>query len=101
FIEPATHPLSAYSTLFRSDRLPSCSMEGRCDHDTECFTHVTTRPQITVWAASLSEVNARPGSLAATPPCKTEGGLSVTSWQARRSEEHTSELQSRFDFVCR
>src|SRR5438067_5878420 len=25
----------------------------------------------------------------------------MTTWPARRSEEHTSELQSRFDLVCR
>src|SRR5699024_12570396 len=29
------------------------------------------------------------------------GRIDVTEWLKRRSEEHTSELQSRFDLVCR
>src|SRR5699024_11843569 len=33
--------------------------------------------------------------------CPTIGGCSSTDCGACRSEEHTSELQSRFDLVCR
>src|SRR5437868_9422215 len=36
------------------------------------------------------------------PPCPAEATTSGKLWRIRRrSEEHTSELQSRFDLVCR
>src|SRR5207249_7868111 len=40
---------------------------------------------------------------AGKPPSRTSCSPSVgaSAWVARRSEEHTSELQSRFDLVCR
>src|SRR5699024_11605847 len=39
------------------------------------------------------------GKTSATPPTSKPGG-STGSSTAPRSEEHTSELQSRFDLVC-
>src|SRR6266513_5755888 len=42
--------------------------------------------------------NRPPRSVSAWPGC---GATSSSGRSARRSEEHTSELQSRFDLVCR
>src|SRR5699024_11424971 len=39
--------------------------------------------------------------LMASSPSSTASRRAIASLRARRSEEHTSELQSRFDLVCR
>src|SRR5699024_12638060 len=70
-------PLFPYTTLFRSPCWPTC-----CAPRTACRKPPTN-------TAAFS-----PG----TPRPAWPGGGWPTS---RRSEEHTSELQSRFDLVCR
>src|SRR5699024_12634746 len=97
---PRSHllsPLFPYTTLFRSS---GCSTEEPCSRYTSA---ANSSIEAIVWicrsASSIcSSVAGRTG---------TSGGSSVVwvtpdtpaGWA--RSEEHTSELQSRFDLVCR
>src|SRR5699024_12693580 len=79
-------PLFPYTTLFRSDRRGAPSARGR------------PHPR-----------QARGGRAVLTPRAPSEVQRVVSLHLARgprgqdrtRSEEHTSELQSRFDLVCR
>src|SRR5438105_15914921 len=75
---PPSSTLFPYTTLFRSKRFTSvraCMSTG------------------TVWPSARR-----------FPTTRSEGGLEIPSAvapDAHRSEEHTSELQSRVDLVCR
>src|SRR5699024_12278592 len=79
---PPHPPLFPYTTLFRS--LPSTSMKSR-------RTPSSRKPDLdsTALLARLS------GRTVASTRC------SPTREKQWRSEEHTSELQSRFELVCR
>src|SRR5699024_11284671 len=50
------------------------------------------------WAGRPHDAHHRPVHRRSTPNAPRGGRTAVSS---RRSEEHTSELQSRFDLVCR
>src|SRR5699024_12360571 len=50
-------------------------------------------------AAASPSAAAEPASCPAPPPSSLP--RAPVSWASTRSEEHTSELQSRFDLVCR
>src|SRR5699024_12142091 len=86
---PPASPLFPYTTLFRSSsNSPTTGVVPN-----EC----TTPARIYCSTSSRSRILDRPGrrrQRAARHHCRT----TPTS---RRSEEHTSELQSRFDLVCR
>src|SRR5699024_12032765 len=81
---PPTSTLFPYTTLFRSPlALASaicCGSSGGIVKRSECM-----------WCSSTT--STRTGWKVPAPTCR------VT--KAVRSEEHTSELQSRFDLVCR
>src|SRR5207249_11318886 len=85
---PPRPPLSPYTTLFRSHlavtvtRQPLQRTQGR---------RGGREPQ---------RLDRRHPQLARFPPEKPPE-LRVAAVEALRSEEHTSELQSRFDLVCR
>src|SRR5207249_7835230 len=97
---PPLVPLFPYTTLFRSLRevlaLLSCVFFGALSTFTACAEEPSHTP-----APFACEVryhfrehfrHAKPGEKTVSAPSfKREG----------RSEEHTSELQSRFDIVCR
>src|SRR5207249_8973826 len=81
---PPTPTLFPYTTLFRSDagrlrpeRAKSCVPAGACADECGC-----------------PRGSARPAGMASRH-------LPLPAGHPRRSEEHTSELQSRFDLVCR
>src|SRR5437868_7739075 len=81
FIFPRPHPRSTlfpYTTLFRSDR----TRDNQAIFQTEGKTTAT----------QTAEQQQAPVSQGRALAIKTED---------LRSEEHTSELQSRFDLVCR
>src|SRR5699024_11631644 len=89
-----TSPLFPYTTLFRSCRAYRTSDVGvnrchRCNHHhrVEC-----TRCQTGIHRPKLHGVFLTSGR-------GVDDLRFGDSW--RRSEEHTSELQSRFDLVCR
>src|SRR5699024_12767957 len=78
---PPPSTLFPYTTLFRSDPQPGSGQRSRCG----CCSQ-----------------RQRRGDLRAGEPLSDRSKF----WQWRqhsnhRSEEHTSELQSRFDLVCR
>src|SRR3712207_7451450 len=82
---PPRSTLFPYTTLFRSDRddhYSSASGEHGCGHGLEVRTE--TRPSR--------------GSTSTRSPVRIRR---VASTAPRRSEEHTSELQSRQYLVCR
>src|SRR5207248_9287372 len=74
----ATNPLSLH------DALPICSRGAKpsCAAPWSCAACATTS------SASVARSSRSPGS-------------SGRRWPTRRSEEHTSELQSPYDLVCR
>src|SRR5207249_12335562 len=92
---PPSSPLFPYTTLFRSirrrrlrDAEDLVIVLGR-RHQAASPCHVST----TTRAGRISTPPSR------YPDCSTTPTV-VLTWQGR-SEEHTSELQSRFDLVCR
>src|SRR5436190_7134597 len=73
---PPRSTLFPYTTLFRSLRLPRALRRSR-------------------------RVAAQPGLLNAPAERSSERDKLLSSEQSARSEEHTSELQSHSDLVCR
>src|SRR5699024_12823032 len=86
----AGSPLFPYTTLFRSDRRVRTAVLARARRIVSGvrrgvrFYHVNT---VEVHCARFVR--------------RAKRGFVVQSWSESRSEEHTSELQSRFDLVCR
>src|SRR5207249_11186246 len=93
---PPPPTLFPYTTLFRSARLLPSAAGGVPD---EAFTQVES--------ALASVVRQRVRLTAVGLPlflwfsARLFGGLRAALNEVFRSEEHTSELQSRFDLVCR
>src|SRR5690606_40586920 len=85
---PHSHPLPPYTTLFRSSCLPPGIRPTRW-----------SRSQSSTQSASSS--SDRTDSSIAVPTCATSDHAMRGSRDAGRSEEHTSELQSRANLVCR
>src|SRR5699024_12673567 len=85
---PASTALFPCTTLFRSrpSRAPSRGRDFR--HLPKC-------------CACHSSGNSRAPHKISSPASGGSGPFSTASSSAKRSEEHTSELQSRFDIVCR
>src|SRR5690349_22821137 len=81
--QPPESTLFPYTTLFRSSRLP----------DMIICTALPVRPFARSKTAYYiaAPIHRRPGDRAASHPRP----------RSHRSEEHTSELQSRRDLVCR
>src|SRR5437868_8510087 len=76
----------------------------------DSFEHMAAMERIAIPTIDLVVVNLYPFSQTiARPDCSLEeaienidiGGPAMVRAAAKRSEEHTSELQSRFDLVCR
>src|SRR5699024_12451786 len=95
---PPPGPLSPYTTLFRSSSTPEPRSRpapplGRCSARSEVFfpSYGAVRPTSPV--RTTRRWTARSPSSRLIVPRRTS--------PAHRSEEHTSELQSRFDIVCR
>src|SRR5699024_11543806 len=84
---PPTSPLFPYTTLFRSPDSFAATIASRPTKDSFDFVAARTpRPAST-------GVTSRESSL-------PYSGMPASK-RSVRSEEHTSELQSRFDLVCR
>src|SRR5206468_12882955 len=89
---PPTSTLFPYTTLFRSSRFPPDFMFQLTEEETAAL-----RSQIAI-------SNTVRGGRRYRPLVFTEQGVAMLSsvlHSERRSEEHTSELQSRSDLVCR
>src|SRR5207249_6274155 len=95
------HPLSLHDALPISSRYPPTPASSLCLTCRVCCAGVRSQP----WSTAIKRFNGM-----ALPP--RLGGISMnevnacfchSAWSpyaVRRSEEHTSELQSRFDLVC-
>src|SRR5207247_9096967 len=90
---PPRCTLVPYATLFRSNRPPASYVTcGTVASATQTISSSITSGESTVTAVRISP----------TPTTSVTG--TTTTWEASndgRSEEHTSELQSRVDLVCR
>src|SRR5690606_41798524 len=88
-------PLLPYTTLFRSGRRLSPRVTRLADDYRPVAGSPSARApsRCQLMKSTLSEANfTEPSAMATcTPP----------GWRLRRSEEHTSELQSRENLVCR
>src|SRR3712207_9011404 len=83
---PPRSTLFPYTTLFRSGiGLPA---------KPGCVGEMTSKCSVSLWK------NGR-RSWGPSPPCKSSRGAPCPRRTSRRSEEHTSELQSRQYLVCR
>src|SRR5690606_41945102 len=83
---PPSSTIFPYTTLFRSQR----------------------RPTVTSFLAERAQPSSRRATCASGMPTKASGSASSRHWRSARrsmpgsrSEEHTSELQSRENLVCR
>src|SRR5699024_12315538 len=91
------HPFP-YTTLFRSpvrDSRDAHSVELERGHDADARSRATDRPEeirLLVGGDAMHRSICRDN---------LRGDQVVDREAVRRSEEHTSELQSRFDLVCR
>src|SRR5699024_11771142 len=81
---PQRPPLFPYTTLFRSSRARAAWCASRTPGS----------------AATSGSTGSRPTPGRSSSIRRSHGSEQRTRW-SRRSEEHTSELQSRFDLVCR
>src|SRR5699024_11838362 len=91
---PPSSTLFPYTTLFRSWTYHQCPRPSRCRrlHCPWCQCHRS--PWCWCYRSLRTAMERHPES--ARP-----GTSQPAWWHQRRSEEHTSELQSRFDLVCR
>src|SRR5699024_11299958 len=89
---PSTPPLSPYTTLFRSKDSLDRMMPGRHSGG------VTTRTASPI-STSAPGVPMMPVMFILASCFSLQFGAALAV--QLRSEEHTSELQSRFDLVCR
>src|SRR5699024_12188066 len=94
-----TIPLFPYTTLFRSKKtignepIPTCA---------PCVTEKPpARENFSVMSDELILSSASPPYSSGTSAPKRPSSPAFFSKSTERSEEHTSELQSRFDLVCR
>src|SRR5207249_7438404 len=95
-LAPPRSTLFPYTTLFRSGRLERDDGPGRSRRRSLGSWALATRPG-TLGSSSL---RPRDGHLRS----RFRRGRATSGGEPRsdiRSEEHTSELQSRFDLVCR
>src|SRR5207249_10867969 len=98
---PPRPPLFPYMTLFRSPVVRG-QMLDRQHHSAAAgieFSSPAARPKYASSTTGSRRISAGTPS-AITRPKSSTTTLSQTEI-TRRSEEHTSELQSRFDLVCR
>src|SRR5207249_8608038 len=89
-LHPPTSPLFPYTTLFRSSLMPTLRSTAPRLKGAAQFGFSRLR-----WTSDCG--SGGPCSTIFGPPSTAMRSACTTS----RSEEHTSELQSRFDLVCR
>src|SRR5699024_12250413 len=96
-------PLTHFHTLPLHAALPiSLTRHNDCDISLSTIFRMPPRPS-TGWSNSLAPTATFSSPLIRTRPSKASAVHVRKNWCTgpRRSEEHTSELQSRFDLVCR
>src|SRR5206468_10241648 len=95
---PPRSPLFPYTTLFRSKK----GYSGNSASSTSYVVGIALNqfPDTALWYEKKHSPNSHPHRTPQRqlpkPPTRSNG-----FWNCMRSEEHTSELQSRSDLVCR
>src|SRR2546430_8338633 len=87
---PPRSTLFPYTTLFRS------SSESLSSYFFRAFLYISSS-----WLLAVSSVLSTVRTLSRFDPSHVSGGTRVAKISAIRSEEHTSELQSQSNLVCR
>src|SRR5207253_9476765 len=95
---PLTTTLFPYTTLFRSDIALWTGWQIRRMASSVALPH---KPQLEFDHRRRDDSILRPGSVSTTFTTFFNSGWSSSGQYAIRSEEHTSELQSRGHLVCR
>src|SRR5206468_12443448 len=98
---PARAPLFPYTTLFRSlnsEVVVDFRRRGSCPGERSPLEQRWTSHH-KIERLPRRSLNLRPGTERLSTPC-LQARLRVVR-DSKRSEEHTSELQSRSDLVCR
>src|SRR5690606_41890704 len=90
---PPSSTLFPYTTLFRSDCRPRC-LSSRAG-----WPSIT--PRLTIVNGLSYPLNRYQSGLLKEPTFPKKFGSSIRGFDLPRSEEHTSELQSRENLVCR
>src|SRR5207247_10146185 len=94
---PSSSTLFPYTTLFRSSSAPlQVLIKLRLG-----ASHLVMRPSITQLAQEWNRVSRVKRAILIQKTGKDTLRLQVGRETFKRSEEHTSELQSRVDLVCR
>src|SRR5690606_42014835 len=97
---PLTSPLFPYTTLFRSERRNATEQQdGSFASTTVLPAHMKPVAPATPAPATEPHKKLPPGF--GVIVFSTDEEMVETVQQAARSEEHTSELQSRENLVCR
>src|SRR5699024_12513294 len=99
-----SHSSPALSAVLPASPCPSCSCRAPAAAGRYSLSLHDALPISPVRAAGTGQVattSSMTPSSAAPSTAVASGVLSQTRTMAPRSEEHTSELQSRFDLVCR
>src|SRR5699024_12041881 len=94
---PRAAPLLPYTTLFRSDGAELIVLDPpRSGAGAEVARAVAAAAR-----GPVIHIGCDPAAFARDLGLYRREGMAVQGLRAFRSEEHTSELQSRFDLVCR
>src|SRR5207249_10675679 len=93
---PLRSPLFPYTTLFRS-RIPRALPDERFNELFAALASNRDRALVAFWIST----GVRASELLGVRRCDVDPGQQLITVVRKRSEEHTSELQSRFDLVCR
>src|SRR5260370_5161282 len=84
---PRRSTLFPYTTLFRSD----CGSPFMPSHGSPVVSSLAASDAIVNWSGWISSISAHARGVETCAPAR----------RSRRSEEHTSELQSHLNLVCR
>src|SRR5699024_11447854 len=98
---PPPPPLFPYTTLFRSGQFKKTKVLGICPNGGTTVLNtstgeITTQKTVIAAGAFSAQLTEQLGDKI---PLQQERGYHLTLSEYARSEEHTSELQSRFDLV--
>src|SRR5690606_40163840 len=91
--------LLPYTTLFRS--YPQQNQGASCPLLQKRWSTARPPDPSSTSPSSTSTSPASAGTSGASPSRASPTARSTRSWPSARSEEHTSELQSRENLVCR
>src|SRR6266536_454834 len=99
--QPGRRPLSYYEVQALFDAADALVERIRARRRNFFFNATPTTEIYTLSLHDALPISRSSASSSVNAPCQTSPAASVSSARIARSEEHTSELQSRVDLVCR